>query len=239
MGDVILSAYHGGLGDHMQFSTLPEEFFLQQGRKTYIWDKAHFRNPDVYDFVWGTNPYVEGIRGGDWNAGDIPEIKFHNVCGTNIMNWEKLHGLNPKNRLPKIYYTPQKIDGYSDVFLVDTTSITVKYDSSLLKKTLEKIQKQNPDKIFVSVNFDKQFTETKWESFENTIKIENIFHYYDMMNSVSGFIGMHSGASCMSSSVQEHNKDLKSLCIISRDGYDYHKNKGIFIFDNINYVIYD
>jgi len=239
MSDIILSAYHGGLGDHLQFSTLPEEFLKQQNKKTYIWSQAPFRNPDVYDFVWGTNPYVEGIKDGEWNAGDIPEIVFQNVCGTNIMNWEKLHGLEPQNRLPKIYYQPKKIEGYSNVFLVDATSISVKYDVSLLKTSLKNLQKQNPNKTFVSVEFEKRFTESEWGTFEDVIKIENIFHYYDMMNSVDGFVGMHSGASCMSSAVQEHNNNLKSICILSRDGYEYHKNKGIFIFDNIEYLVYD
>lgn len=239
MSDVILSAYHGGLGDHLQFSTLPEEFYKQQGRKTYIWDKSPFRNPDVYDFVWGTNPYVLGRKEGLWNAGDIPEIVFENICGTNISNWEKLHGLEPKNRLPKIYYTPNKLGGYSDVFLVDMTSISTKYDTSLLKDILEKIQFKYSTKNFLSVTFKKKFTEIEWGLFEDVIEIDNIFHYYDIMNSVNGFIGMHSGASCMSSSVQEHNKDLKSICIVSKDGYEYHKNKGIFIFDNIEYMEYN
>ena len=36
MNDVFLKAYHGGLGDALQFSTLPEEFYKQEGRKTYI-----------------------------------------------------------------------------------------------------------------------------------------------------------------------------------------------------------
>ena len=34
MSDVYLKAWHGGLGDALQFSTLPEEFEKQQGRKT-------------------------------------------------------------------------------------------------------------------------------------------------------------------------------------------------------------
>ena len=47
MDDVILSAWHGGLGDSLQFSTLPEEFYKQQGRDTYILENAPFRNPEI------------------------------------------------------------------------------------------------------------------------------------------------------------------------------------------------
>ena len=48
MSDVYLKAWHGGLGDALQFSTLPEEFEKQQGRKTYIVADAPFRNEGIY-----------------------------------------------------------------------------------------------------------------------------------------------------------------------------------------------
>ena len=58
MSDVYLKAWHGGLGDALQFSTLPEEFSKQQDRKTYIVADAPFRNEGIYDLVWDKNPYV-------------------------------------------------------------------------------------------------------------------------------------------------------------------------------------
>ena len=60
MSDVYLKAWHGGLGDALQFSTLPEEFSKQQDRKTYIVADAPFRNEGIYDLVWDKNPYVLG-----------------------------------------------------------------------------------------------------------------------------------------------------------------------------------
>ena len=44
MSDVLIKAYHGGLGDCLQFSTLPEQFSKQQGRDTYVLDESNFRN---------------------------------------------------------------------------------------------------------------------------------------------------------------------------------------------------
>lgn len=237
--EIILAAYHGGLGDNMQFSTLPEEFYIQQGKETYIWDKAQFRNPEIYDFVWGSNPFVKGIKTGIWNAGDTPEIGFSNICNCSIMNWEALHNLVPKNKFPKIYYKPQKINGFSNIVLVDITSISVKYDLILLENILKKIEEQNKDMQYVLINFKKKIIEPKLQIFKNKVEVENIFHYYDLMNSCGGFVGLHSGASCMSSAVQEHNPTLKSTCIMTKDGYNYHKNKGLFIFENIKYVIYE
>ena len=76
MSDVYLKAWHGGLGDALQFSTLPEEFEKQQGRKTYIVADAPFRNEGIYDLVWDKNPYVHGKKFGEWNAGDLPSIPY-------------------------------------------------------------------------------------------------------------------------------------------------------------------
>ena len=114
MNDVLIKAYHGGLGDCLQFSTLPEQFSRQQGRETYVLDESHFRNKEIYDLVWGCNPYIKGVKSGHWNAGDIPDIQFTNRNGYHscIRNWEELHGLTPTNDYPKIYYEPKKIEGY-------------------------------------------------------------------------------------------------------------------------------
>ena len=49
----------------------------------------------------GPNPYVHGVKDGEWNAGDLPTIEYSNVPGTCISNWEQLHGLEPKNKFPK------------------------------------------------------------------------------------------------------------------------------------------
>ena len=56
MSDVYLKAWQGGLGDALQFSTLPEEFSKQQNRKTYIVADAPFRNEGIYDLVWDKIP---------------------------------------------------------------------------------------------------------------------------------------------------------------------------------------
>ena len=47
MSDVYLKAWHGGLGDALQFSTLPEEFEKQQGRKTNKEGDEHLMTMDI------------------------------------------------------------------------------------------------------------------------------------------------------------------------------------------------
>jgi hypothetical protein len=252
MSDVLIAAYHGGLGDTLQFSTLPEEFAIQQGRDTYVWDRAFFRNPEIAQLVWGTNPYVKGVKGGQWNAGDIPEIKFENVAGNPIASWEQLHGLHPVNKYPKIYYQPNKVD-LSDVILVDASSITNDYEHSSLQKVYQDIRKEHPDKIFAKVEFQNQINPKRGIDIahdgkhvtydlpvDGKIPIVNIFAYTDVMASAFGLVSLFSGQSHLSSAIKnQYNPDLQSYCILSEDDHQYHTNKGIFIFDNIQYITYN
>ena len=242
MSDVILSAYHGGLGDNLQFSTLPEQFYKQQGRKTYIRDGATFRNEGIYQLVWEFNPYVKGIKEGDWNAGDIPEIEYSNVAGNCISNWEKLHGLEPVNKYPKIYYVPKTSLDYSDVYLVDFTSISINYDKEKLINKLKQIQDEYPDKQFVEVTFSQDLSGggnyNQYGVNLERLVIDNIFQYYDIICSCSGLVALSSGASHLSSAAMEHNKTLNSICLMDETWYNHHVDRGnLFIFDNINYQV--
>ena len=249
--EAFISAYHGGLGDSLQFSTLPEELYKQKGIITYVWEQAFFRNPEICELVWGKNPYIKGQKSGKWNAGDIPEIKFENLTGNCISNWEALHGLNPVNKYPKIYYQPNILD-LSNVILVDLSTITREYEPDKLLGIYDKIKSQHPEKSFIGARFKKNVNPPRESNISNVgkhivydfnasdiIYIENIFHYSDILASCFGLISVHSGQSHLSSAIKnQYNPDLNSYCIMPEGDYLYHVNRGLFIFDNINYVTY-
>jgi len=251
MIESFISAYHGGLGDSLQFSTLPEELYKQKGIVTYIWDQAFFRNQEICNLVWGKNPYIKGIKSGKWNVGDTPEIKFENITGNCISNWEFLHGLNPVNKYPKIYYQPNKLD-LSEFIIVDVSTISREYDQHRLFSVYENIRNRHPEKSFVGVRFENQINPQRDTNIsnvgkhiiydlpvDNVIHIESIFHYSDILASCFGLISVHSGQSHLSSAIKnDYNKKLLSYCIMPDDDYKYHLNKGLFIFDNINYITY-
>ena len=245
MSDVFLKAWHGGLGDALQFSTLPEEFYKQQGRKTYIVEDAPFRNPEIYDLVWDKNPYVHGKKAGVWNAGDLAEIPYQQLCmdgkgtGNMISNWELFHGLKPVNTHPKIYYEPEIHDGFKDVFIVDYTSTTIDYDQNELKRILEYTKKEYPDKRFLSVDFVKSVSSNSYDiDYDGYVEVESIFRYCDLIASSYGILTLSSGASHMSSAIKDYSPDLKSICVMSKKWYNYHKERGLFFFDNVDYVTY-
>ena len=245
MSDVFLKAWHGGLGDALQFSTLPEEFYKQQGRTTYIVEDAPFRNPEIYDLVWDKNPYVHGKKAGVWNAGDLAEIPYQQLCmdgkgtGNMISNWELFHGLKPVNTHPKIYYEPEIHDGFKDVFIVDYSSTTIDYDQNELKRILEDTKKEYPDKRFLSVDFVKSVSSNSYDiNYDGYVEVESIFRYCDLIASSYGILTLSSGASHMSSAIKDYSPDLKSICVMSKKWYNYHKERGLFFFDNVDYVTY-
>ena len=85
-------------------------------------DGSNFRNKEIYDLVWGENPYIKGVMEGERTAGDLESIEVKNHTGNWISNWEYLHGLEPTNIRPKIYYEPHKIPGLGDTILVDLST---------------------------------------------------------------------------------------------------------------------
>ena len=249
MDDVYLKAWHGGLGDALQFSTLPEQFSKQQDRKTYILGDAPFRNPGIYDLVWDKNPNVLGKKFGTWNAGDLPEIPYRedgflekNGTGNMISNWEKFHGLKPTNKYPKVYYEPEKDKGVKDLFIVDFTSTTVNDNDESLAKSLETIRNEYPDRKFVAVSFTDINVKNDSSGdikFDGYIEVENIFRYCDLISSVYGYISVHSGGTTLSAALKEYSPELKSICILSESWYNEHQVvDNHFIFDNINYLRY-
>ena len=249
MSDVYLKAWHGGLGDALQFSTLPEEFEKQQGRKTYIVADAPFRNEGIYDLVWDKNPYVLGKKFGEWNAGDLPSIPYRedgfleeNGTRNMISNWEKFHGLQPTNKYPKVYYEPEKDEGVKDLFIVDFTSTTVSDSKEDVIKSLDQLRNDYSDRKFVSVSFE-DITPTKDLSddikFDGYIEVENIFRYCDLISSVYGYVSLHSGGTQLSSALKEYSPNLKSICILSKEWYNEHEVlDNHFLFDNIEYLKY-
>jgi hypothetical protein len=74
---------------------------------------------------------------------------------------------------------------------------------------------------------------------DNTIELESIFHYCDLMNSSFGICCFYSGSMVLASAVQRFNEDLKILCITSPSVYNSDRTQklGIFYFDYVDYIV--
>ena len=152
--------------------------------------------------MWGENPYIKGVMEGERTCGDLESIEVKNHTGNWISNWEYLHGLEPTNIRPKIYYEPRKIPGLGDTILVDLSKITINhndtgygYNLRNVQKTYFELLKRYPDKKFVGVNFKQDIDSSKYNpEVDETIDVESIYHYCDLMNSSYGVCCFYSGS---------------------------------------------
>ena len=198
----VISNHWGGLGDWLSVSTLPEELTRQKGCDVYLHSGALFRNNEIKQ-LFLMNPFIKGVIDSPPTVGDVPGLTpgYQNLIGepgSHIANWEKLHNLTPKNIFPKIYYTPNNIPDMSGVVLVDTTSITERYDNDEVRSLVEQLKEARfSGKKLVAVNFKNKLNapqndrfhsgrhDTYLTSVENSVTIESIFQYCDLLASVS------------------------------------------------------
>jgi hypothetical protein len=103
---IIIFQDWGGLGDNLQFSTLPEMFAKKRGENcVWISNRNAYRYEGIKQLVWDCNPYVAGYTDEQPNAGVAGGHAYQDVCNKNhIKGVEKIHGLEPTNNYPKIYY---------------------------------------------------------------------------------------------------------------------------------------
>jgi len=165
---IIISPYYGGLGDHLSYSTLPEEFFKQKGTKVYISNYANYRNNEIYELLWKYNPYVIGRIKKKNTFDDARLFKKYNI----IQNIERIHKLKINNKYPKIYYRP-KNKNLKKIFVVDISSVTLSYSSEELEiiyKEINRLRKKFKDFKFASVKFNKIIVKKKKISFLKKLK---------------------------------------------------------------------
>ncbi len=163
---------NGGLGDSLQFSTLPEEFVKQKKMKVFIHKNSQFRNKEIYKLVWKMNPFIAGITKKKSNAGLINQKKYKKKFNV-IENAENSNGLKIKNMFPKIYYKPKKLK-LRKFFLIDISGISIFYTNDELikiQKIIKNLQRKHSNCAFITVKFKKKISDQKNLSLLKKIKI--------------------------------------------------------------------
>ena len=229
-----IKSYFGGLGDTLQFSTLPEMFY-EKGDEVFLTDDAPFRNKNTRSLIWDLNPYVKGQLNTPWTLGDIPNRIYENKCNDFIKNWEHIHGLEPRNSFPKIYYIP-KNDISNIETLVDLGSITVPYDVDKVVKYI----KNNFLNIKLIINPNSPTDNFGFE----TIHIDSLKDYVDLINCCKTVISLNSGPHMLAGSIRHINKTFRQICIMSSHSYyntseswfDYQMRTKFFVLPLVNYI---
>ena len=206
--DIIISQPWGGLGDNLQFTTLPE-LYSKLGYKVYISSTNAYRNPEIYDLVWKLNPYVEGISDKPENAGacknyrNNPEYSF-------IKNVELQHGLtNGYRDYPVLYYEPKIIQDLSNVVLYDVTSISSNPNDNTIHACFESVFNIYRESTIKKIEFTKINNRESSYFLHQTYKINTIFDMCDALYSCKAFIGLFSGAAVLASTLNQNKQDPK------------------------------
>jgi len=233
----------GGLGDNLQFSTLPE-LYHNIGVSFYVNENNVCRNPEITKLVWETNPYFKGYTNEEPNCGS--NIKYTPIFGNLILDWEKLHGFIPKNTAPKLYYKSNIIELLRNKIVLSLQSISAEIDElELFNKIKRYLIDYNYNDIILlkyknDVNKIKTFgkEEKNYSYSYNIYDVNNIFDLCDVIQSCDHFITLHSGASVLASALDKKTTVFidKNFLIKFKFGDNIDKESGDFLFQKINYI---
>ena len=239
----ILYVEWGGLGDHLQFSTLPE-ISNKNGYDFYMSHLSKFRNNQTLDLVWSSNPYFKGISEEPPNCGhgytDIsglnPEISLNR-------NWvDKIGFGNPDlvngSKYPAIYYEPKLIEEFKDCLLIDLNGVHFKdngytYNWNLIKGHIESdiAEKKYKNIYFIEPN-DVNYSNARFDfTIGKSIFIKNIFDYADFIYSSKKFFTIWAGGSHLASAIKWKYKPELELSTFTNN-----TSKCMFWYDNVDYL---
>lgn len=233
--DYRIRGYYGGVGDQLQFSTLPERF-TELGHDVYLLKDCDqvlpYRNEQIKQLIWLTNPFIKGERDGTWDLGDLAEIskKYKNHFNNYIKNWEYIFGLEPINTNPKIYWLPNKIEGIDGI--IELSSITLKYNYENVIKNVKSIIKMSNKNFhqIVSPNQSNLITIPDIP----IIQANDIFHLTSLIYSSNMFISLNSGSHAIGAALK-HFKINTQICYLPKD-QSWIRPDCKFMFDHIDYI---
>lgn len=227
-----LSAYHSGLGDWLQLSTLPERLSAL-GHEVHLWEKAEFRNAGIRELIL-KNPYIlPPIPGAEWSLGDIPGLAYKNDQRSFIANWEAMFEMVPENDLPKIYYEPKYIGKFEGI--IELSAIHHKFNAEELVRNTQLLIAANP-----GVNWFQLVS--KWQSNPvlipgiQQLQIRDIFQLCDIINNCITFVSCMSGQHSLSAAIQRTNASLKQYCFIPQSDWKWVMESQKFVYPNIHYI---
>jgi hypothetical protein len=237
--DVIIYQPWGGLGDNLQFSTLPE-LFHAKGMRTLIASSNVVRNAEIDKLVWHENPFVSGKSHEPANAGacKIDGLSRFPLSLSFIERIESAHGLPPSNRHPKIYYNSRSLSQLFGAIVIDIGSIAFKHNPEETKQYIESVfENYHYDfKDAVQIEFTNQISNDHIDYRivgMRRLPVENIFEYCDILNSCRALLTVHSGAHSLAVAIRGHRSRPTIHCWCPAGEFNARRH----VFDNVEYCI--
>lgn len=231
---IVISQPWGGLGDNLQFSTLPE-LYTELGFDVYISSSNKYRNNEIYDLVWKLNPYIKGISELPINAGASKGIS--ELSSNPVKNMEISHNLmNGTRKYLKLYYTPKYIQDLSNTILYDITSITDTYTDEVITETFTNIFNKYPNLTKKKVIFSSLSNRTTPNLNTDIFTVNNIYEYCDAIYSCKVHLSVMSGSVCLASALKEDNEFPKIYCVHNHANQIVPKKGTMYFFDNVTFI---
>ena len=229
--DIIISQPWGGLGDNLQFSTLPE-LYSKMGYNVYISSSNAFRNSEIYDLVWKLNPFVKGISDKPANVGCEGIDVFG---GSHMRNIELCNGLtNGYRKYPVVYYTPKLIPELKGCVLYDATATSFPASDLELKASFESVFRKYPDAKTLKVNFTNIKTRDTPYFKHDLYTVNSIFDLCDAIHSCQVFVADDSGSLVLASALKQ-DSSAPEVFSFYRPG---RQPQSAFKFDNVSQSLF-
>lgn len=222
---IIIFQPWGGLGDNLQFSTLPE-MAKEKGWEVFISNKNVYRNEEICDLVWKSNPYVDGFTDEHPNAGSTDGFREDGIsCKTDyaesqlgvssfVYLYEYLHGFTPKHFNPRIYYKPKFVEEVKDLTLLDLGTITLKgdYNTERLTKAINTQYDVNNCYLLKHTTKDN-INNTYNINISKTKFFNNIFEFVDLIYSCKKFVCLWGGANSLAAAIHEYSNKTADIIV--------------------------
>jgi len=235
MNIVCIYQPYPGLGDHLQHSTLPK-LYHSLGSKVFISNKCVYRNDEIKELVWESNPYVEGFSDIEPNAGmscptiQSEAVKIWKPTTVSLTNIELSHGFKRERPRPELHYKPKLISGLSEVTIFDASACTA-YSNYKSEKIAEIVaEKFGNDVLYIKSKKieQKEHEDLSTKRFD-LMYVKSIFEYCDVISSCKNFVSLMSGGHSLCQAIRDKN----SYCIISDDLFKVHKQRGLFLNEDL------
>lgn len=224
----VITGYGGGLGDWLQYSTIPELCYMNN-IECFIWSGAKSHNPQTLDLML-QNPYLIGLSDYPPNAGSLLYKGWDFELNNIIKIQEKNHGFEPISDRPIIYYRPNIQKEFLRKTVIDFNSISTEgmYDDNKVQSFLDSL---DSNKVILLNN--KKYKLNGKINYHT----KDIYHYTDVLYSAEKFIGFHSGGASLISAISRFRADV-DMDVYIPDDFDLEKDiqHHVFIYPNQNYL---
>jgi len=254
MDEIIIYQPWGGLGDNLTHSPIPE-MCHNLGIKCYLSNQNACRNQEIYDFIWGKNPYLLGKKDSTdmwWMDTPIKHLNQHNRNWNNFLEIQVAYKLEPKFHYGKIYYKPKFIKELENTSVFDFCTYsfyTQFYNCDIPRnidnlnkcvyKLIEKYKLDHP----VNITHNGKYTVAPKLPFikdiNNDYHVNSLEHYCDVMFSCKNYISVTSGQSCLASTVKNIYKNNTNLFMFATERFIPPTNYSFTHFKNTTHITLD